>query len=207
VALGLTQPLIEMSTRNSSWEGGKHGQCVGMKTLPPSCTGCLESGSLKILEPYVPVQACNGTALLYTKCMVLSLQLLGMDHSKAQSKYQDDKTYKKKPFKVKKGCRHSIALCNSCSFDPKCFLSLTCTWLITCRLGALQPQCTQTYINPLKTQCRLLFFNPFRSYVRPCLTLWFSCSRRFSSYSTDFSQQIAQVVFFLFTFFSFKTVG
>jgi hypothetical protein len=40
-------------------------------------------------------------------------------------------------------------------------------------------------------------------------TLWFSCSRRFSSCSTDFSQQIAHVVFFLFLFkcFSLKTVG
>jgi hypothetical protein len=34
-----------------------------------------------------------------------------------------------------------------------------------------------------------------------------SCSRRFSLCSTDFSQQIAQVVLFLFTFFSFRTVG
>jgi hypothetical protein len=40
---------------------------------------------------------------------------------------------------------------------------------------------------------------------RLCLTLWFSCSWRISSCSTDFSQQIAQVVLFLF--FSFKTVG
>jgi hypothetical protein len=37
----------------------------------------------------------------------------------------------------------------------------------------------------------------------------FSCSRRFSSCSTDFSQQIAQVVLFMFLFMfcSFKTVG
>jgi hypothetical protein len=38
-------------------------------------------------------------------------------------------------------------------------------------------------------------------------TLWFSCSWRFSSCNMDFSQQIAQVVLFLFLFFSFKTVG
>jgi hypothetical protein len=40
-------------------------------------------------------------------------------------------------------------------------------------------------------------------------TLWFSCSRRFSSCSTDFSRQTAQVVLllFLFMFVSFKTVG
>jgi len=43
MALGLTQPLIEMSTRNISL-GGKGGQCVGLTTLPSSC-----GHSLKIL--------------------------------------------------------------------------------------------------------------------------------------------------------------
>jgi hypothetical protein len=39
-------------------------------------------------------------------------------------------------------------------------------------------------------------------------TLWFSCSRRFSSCITDFSQHTAQVVLFLFLFmfFSYTTV-
>ena len=36
VALGLTQPLTEMSTRNISWVD-KGGRCVGLTTLPPSC--------------------------------------------------------------------------------------------------------------------------------------------------------------------------
>jgi len=36
MALGLTQPLIEMRTRNISW-GGKGSQCMGLTTLPPSC--------------------------------------------------------------------------------------------------------------------------------------------------------------------------
>ena len=50
MALGLTQPLKEMSVRNISW-GGKSGRCVGL-TLRPSCADCLEiwesqtSGSL-----------------------------------------------------------------------------------------------------------------------------------------------------------------
>ena len=63
VALGSTQPLTEMSTRNISWEG-KGGQCVGLTTLPPSCVDCLE-----ILEhqppwkPQGPLQACSGIAL------------------------------------------------------------------------------------------------------------------------------------------------
>jgi len=33
MALGSTQPLTEMSTRNISW--GKSGRCVGLTTLPP----------------------------------------------------------------------------------------------------------------------------------------------------------------------------
>ena len=37
MALGLSQPLTEMSTRNTSWGG-----CVGLTTLPPSCVDCLE---------------------------------------------------------------------------------------------------------------------------------------------------------------------
>jgi hypothetical protein len=46
--------------------------------------------------------------------------------------------------------------------------------------------------------------------LRPTLCLMnimIFCSRRFSSCSTDFSQQITQDVLFLFLFFSFKTVG
>jgi len=41
MALELTQPLTEMSTRNISW-GGKGGQCIRLTTLPPSCVNCLE---------------------------------------------------------------------------------------------------------------------------------------------------------------------
>jgi len=47
MALGLTQPLAEMSTRNISW--GEGGQCVGLITLPPSYADCLE-----IWEPHPP---------------------------------------------------------------------------------------------------------------------------------------------------------
>jgi hypothetical protein len=48
MALGLTQPLTEMSTRNIYW--GKGGRCVGLTTLPPSCAIVLKSGSLNLLE-------------------------------------------------------------------------------------------------------------------------------------------------------------
>jgi len=48
MALGLTQPLTEMSTRNISW-GVKGCRCVGLTTLPPSRADCLE-----IWEPQPP---------------------------------------------------------------------------------------------------------------------------------------------------------
>jgi len=56
MALGLTQPLTEMSTRNI-FPGGKGGRFVGLTTLPPSCADCLE-----ILEPHPPgiLWACPG---------------------------------------------------------------------------------------------------------------------------------------------------
>jgi hypothetical protein len=57
MALGLTQPLIEMST------GGKGGRCGRLTTLPPSCAVVMKSGNLNFLEPSGPLQACNGTAL------------------------------------------------------------------------------------------------------------------------------------------------
>jgi len=47
MALGLTQPLTEIITRNISW--GKGGRCVGLTTLQPSCADCLE-----IWEPQPP---------------------------------------------------------------------------------------------------------------------------------------------------------
>jgi hypothetical protein len=63
VTLGSTQPLTEMSTRSISW--GKGGGCVWLTILPPSCAVVKKSGNLNYLEPSVPLQACNGTALLY----------------------------------------------------------------------------------------------------------------------------------------------
>jgi hypothetical protein len=44
MAVGSTQPLTEMSTRNIWWGGGgcKGGRCVGLIALPPSCADDLE---------------------------------------------------------------------------------------------------------------------------------------------------------------------
>jgi len=55
MALGSTQPLKEMSTRNVSW--GKGGRCVELTTSAPSCADCLE-----IWEPHPPgtIRACPG---------------------------------------------------------------------------------------------------------------------------------------------------
>ena len=67
MALGSTQPLTEMSTRNISW--GKGGRCVGLTTLTPSCADCLA-----VCEPQTrPVQACNGITLPYFTCPFTSL--------------------------------------------------------------------------------------------------------------------------------------
>jgi hypothetical protein len=48
MALGSTQHLTEMSTRNISW-WGKDSQCIQLTTFPPSCTNFLE-----IWEPQPP---------------------------------------------------------------------------------------------------------------------------------------------------------
>jgi hypothetical protein len=64
MALGSTQPLTEMSTRSISW--GKGGRCVRPTILPPYCAVFKKSGNLNFLEPSGPLQACNGTAFLFS---------------------------------------------------------------------------------------------------------------------------------------------
>ena len=56
IALGVTQPLTEMGTRNISW-GGKGGRCVGLTNLPPSYADCLEIWEL---QPPGTLRACPG---------------------------------------------------------------------------------------------------------------------------------------------------
>ena len=62
IALGLTHPLTEMSTRNISW-GVKAAGAYGWQPYHLHFPIVLKSGSLNLLEPSGSVQACNGTAL------------------------------------------------------------------------------------------------------------------------------------------------
>ena len=63
MALGMTQPLTEMSTRNISWRvkaaGAYNWQLYYLRVLI-----VLKFGSLSLLEHSGTVQACNGIALL-----------------------------------------------------------------------------------------------------------------------------------------------
>jgi len=61
-ALGLTQTLTEMSIRNISW-GVKAAGAWGWQLYRLHVLIVLKSGSLNLLEPSGPVQACNGIAL------------------------------------------------------------------------------------------------------------------------------------------------
>jgi hypothetical protein len=59
MALGSTQPLVKMRTRNIP--GGKGGRCVRLTTSPPSYAECHEN-----LGASGPRRACNGTTLPFT---------------------------------------------------------------------------------------------------------------------------------------------
>ena len=73
MALGLTQPLTEMSTRSISW--GKGGRCIRLTTLPPSCAVVTKSGNLNFLEASGPLSACNETALpfFFFQCIITQI--------------------------------------------------------------------------------------------------------------------------------------
>ena len=58
MALGSTQPVVKMSTRNIP--GGKGGRCVRLTTYRAVV---MKSGSLNFLEPSGSAQACYGRAL------------------------------------------------------------------------------------------------------------------------------------------------
>ena len=65
MALGLTQPLTEMSTRNISW-WVKVAGAYGRRPYHLHVPIVLKSGSLNLLELSGPVLACNGIALPFT---------------------------------------------------------------------------------------------------------------------------------------------
>jgi hypothetical protein len=55
-------PVVDSASNRNEYQeyflGGKGRRCVGLTTLPLSCSDCLN-----FLEPSGPVQACNGIAL------------------------------------------------------------------------------------------------------------------------------------------------
>ena len=64
MALGLTQLLTEMSARIISW-GVKAAGAWDCKPYHLHVPNVLKSGSLNLLEPSGPLQACNGLALFF----------------------------------------------------------------------------------------------------------------------------------------------
>jgi len=66
VAMGSTQPLTGMSTRNISW-GVKAAGAYGWQPYHLHVPDVLKSGSLSLLGRSGPVQACNGIAFLFTR--------------------------------------------------------------------------------------------------------------------------------------------
>ena len=75
IALGSTQPITEMSTRNLSW-GGKSGRCVWLTTLPPSRADCLEIlGDPTSWSPEGPPKVCNGVALPFCRSVLQRCKL------------------------------------------------------------------------------------------------------------------------------------
>ena len=69
MALGLTQPLTEMSTRNISWVV-KAASALGWQPYHLHVQIVMKSGSLNLLQPSGPVQACNEIALNFNTAVV-----------------------------------------------------------------------------------------------------------------------------------------
>jgi hypothetical protein len=75
IALGLTQPLTEISTRNISWGIKTAGAC-DWQPYHLHVPTILKSESLNLLEPSGPVQACNRIALPFIVEALVTLMRL-----------------------------------------------------------------------------------------------------------------------------------
>ena len=64
MALGSTQPLTELSTRDVSW-WVRQLMCVTNNLTTIMCRLSRNFVSLNLLQPEGPVQACTGIALLF----------------------------------------------------------------------------------------------------------------------------------------------
>ena len=73
MALGLTLPLTEMSTRNISWRKKRPVRRAD-NLITFLCQIALKSGSLNLLEISGSVQFCNGIAILFTLHELYNMQ-------------------------------------------------------------------------------------------------------------------------------------
>jgi hypothetical protein len=110
--------------------------------------------------------------------------------------------------------RKNLALSNPIFLPPAYYPALIYFgrkngWWITCNYPTVLKEkninrnrksktCTMCWLKSVLNENKRREQVNYNVLLRP--TLWFSCCRRFSSCSTDFSQQIAQVVPFLFMF-------
>jgi hypothetical protein len=87
MALGSTQPLVKMSTRNIP--GGKDGRCVRLTTSPPSCADCHENlGAQTSRNPLGHTGPIMGLLYLYTY-MFWQLILFSNDFQSMRHKHKE----------------------------------------------------------------------------------------------------------------------